>query len=99
MARPGTFPKGTTGNPNGRPKLTPDALDARALARKYTKEAVDGLLDLARNAEESGVRARCWESILDRGHGKAPTVLAGEGGVGPSEITIRLASPLPEIKT
>ncbi len=35
--------------------------------------------------------------FADRGFGKAATVLAGEGGVGPSEIVIRLATPLPDI--
>lgn len=35
--------------------------------------------------------------FADRGWGKAATVLAGEGGVGPSEIRIILQTPLSEI--
>lgn len=36
--------------------------------------------------------------FADRGWGKAATVLAGEGGVGPATITITLEKPLPEIQ-
>ena len=34
-------------------------------------------------------RIRAGEWLADRGYGKAPTVVAGPGGVGPAEITLR----------
>lgn len=34
-------------------------------------------------------RIRAGEWLVDRGWGKAPTVIAGQGGVGPAEISIR----------
>lgn len=33
-------------------------------------------------------RIRAGEWLVDRGWGKAPTVIAGAGGVGPAEITV-----------
>lgn len=34
-------------------------------------------------------RIRAGEWLVDRGWGKAPTVIAGAGGVGPAEIVIK----------
>jgi hypothetical protein len=42
-------------------------------------------------------RIRAAEWLVDRGWGKAATVLAGPGGVGPSEIIVRLETPMPPI--
>lgn len=77
----------SVGNRGGRPKRTPEASDAQTLARKYTKEAIDGLLELARHAEEANVRARCWETLLARGWGKEAQAVQVSGPDG-GPITI-----------
>lgn len=41
-------------------------------------------------------RIRAGEWLVDRGWGKAPTVIAGAGGVGPAEISIRWESEPPK---
>ena len=44
-------------------------------------------------------RIRAAEWLVDRGWGKAATVLAGPGGVGPSEIIVRLENPITPLET
>lgn len=48
MARPGTFPKGKSGNPDGRPPLSPDA---KAL-KKLTQESLEEIGDLILRADK-----------------------------------------------
>jgi hypothetical protein len=38
-------------------------------------------------------RVRAAEWLADRGWGKAPTVVAGPGGVGPAELVIHWGEP------
>lgn len=40
-------------------------------------------------------RLRAAEWLADRGWGKAPTVVAGPGGVGPAELVIHWGEPPP----
>lgn len=40
-------------------------------------------------------RIRAAEWLADRGWGKAPTVVAGPGGVGPAELVIHWGDPPP----
>lgn len=112
MARPGTFPKGVSGNPGGRPKSD---FNLSAECQKYGAEVVGFMIKVLRGepVEKHAViggkvkkvkvcpsfeqQQRSAEWFADRGFGKAATVLAGEGGVGPATITITLEKPLPEI--
>ena len=59
---------GHTGNAGGRPK---DEHRVAELARTYTTEAIDTLVDLMRNAKDDRVRGTAAQALLDRGWGKA----------------------------
>ena len=63
----GRFVKGYSGNAGGRPK---DEHNIAALARSYSTEAVDTLVDLMRNARDDRVRGTAAQALLDRGFGK-----------------------------
>jgi len=57
----------------GRKKGTPNKVTAeiREHAQRYTTEALDGLAQIARDSTSDAARVAAWNSILDRGHGKA----------------------------
>lgn len=61
------FVKGQSGNPGGRPKAE---IDLRALARTYTKEALDTLLKVMRAGDKDSARVAAAVAVLDRGYGK-----------------------------
>ena len=57
----------------GRQKGTPNksTADIKALAQKYTAEAIETLRDLMRGAEAEAARVAAAKDLLDRGHGMA----------------------------
>jgi hypothetical protein len=59
--------KGQSGNPKGRPKQDPELRD---LARAYTTEALERLVEIMRTGGERAAVTAC-NVILDRGWGKA----------------------------
>jgi hypothetical protein len=63
----GRFVKGYSGNAGGRPK---DEHNIAALARSYSTEAIETLVDLMRNARDDRVRGTAAQALLDRGFGK-----------------------------
>ena len=71
----GQFKLGHTGNAGGRPK---DEHRVAELARTYTTEAIDTLVDLMRSARDERVRGTAAQALLDRGWGKAKVVTAEE---------------------
>ncbi|MDC0433136.1 HEAT repeat domain-containing protein [bacterium] len=63
----GRFVKGYSGNTGGRPK---DEHNIAELARSYSTEAIDTLVDLMRSAKDDRVRGTAAQALLDRGFGK-----------------------------
>ena len=61
--------KGQSGNPKGGQKNAPP--EVTALAREYTREAVQALVDNLKDSDPR-IRHASAESLLDRGWGKAP---------------------------
>ncbi|MDA9013577.1 DUF5681 domain-containing protein [Alphaproteobacteria bacterium] len=66
--RTGQFAPGKSGNPGGRPK---DEHRVAELARSYTLEAIDTLVELMRDGKDERVRGTAAQALLDRGWGKA----------------------------
>jgi HEAT repeat protein len=64
------FPKGVSGNPGGRPKISGHV---RELAQARTEEAVRTLVEALQDPD-GRVRVAAANSILDRGHGKPGAV-------------------------
>lgn len=61
------FKPGQSGNPGGRPK---HVTHVRELARKYTEEAIEALVDVCRSSKSDSARVAAATSLLDRGYGK-----------------------------
>jgi hypothetical protein len=64
----GQFTPGNSGNPGGRPK---DGHRVADLARSYTTEAIETLVELMRHGRDDRVRGTAAQALLDRGWGKA----------------------------
>ena len=63
----GQFPKGLLGNPGDRPR---DEQKVAELARSYTREAIEMLVELMRSGNDERVRGTAAQALLDRGWGK-----------------------------
>lgn len=84
MANP--HPKVGPGRPKGsRNKIT---LEIRELARKSAPEAMKELVRLAKSAESEAARVAAIKEIFDRGYGKSPQPLDGDGDGGPIKAEI-----------
>ena len=63
----GRFTAGHSGNAGGRPR---DEHKVAELARSYTTEAIDTLVDLMRHGKDDRVRGTAAQALLERGWGK-----------------------------
>ena len=76
----GKFKKGQSGNPGGRQKAL---REVEELARKYSVKAIEGLVEIAENANAAAAaRIAAWNAILDRAVGKPKQAVevSGEDG-------------------
>lgn len=83
-------PKGLAKS-GGRKKGTPNKVTAslKEIAREYTSEAIEALVAVIR--EEGGsAKVSAAKEILDRGYGKASTVLTGDEDGGPVHLATRI---------
>ena len=78
----------------GRPKgaVSKATADIKAQAGKYTPEALKTLASIMKSSESDPARVAAAKELLDRGHGKAPQAVTGEGG-GPVALAITWLSP------
>ena len=75
----GQYISGHSGNPSGRPK---DEYKVTELARTYTSEAIDTLVELMRHGKDERVRGTAAQALLDRGWGKSKQELLNEESCG-----------------
>lgn len=77
----------------GRQKGTPNKATAsiRDLARQYTEQALAALTSVLSDPNEpAAARVSAAKEILDRGYGKASTVLSGDEDGGPMQLVTRI---------
>lgn len=75
----------------GRAKGVPNKAtrEIKALAQKYTNEALKTLVQVMQTSESDQARVSAARELLDRGYGKSPQAVTGEGGEGPVTVVIR----------
>jgi hypothetical protein len=82
----GSFKKGQSGNPKGRPPAVPH--EVKELCRAHTVEAVEIIVGVMRSKKENGAtRVAAANSLIDRGWGKATQPLGNDDGV-PFKVVI-----------
>ena len=87
------FKKGQSGNPGGRPKVI---AEVKELAREHTGAAIETLVSIMSNPKAApAARVSAANALLDRGYGKPPQHITGEGG--PSFV-VRLPEPAKNAK-
>jgi hypothetical protein len=63
------FARGQSGNPGGRPKMTPELREVEDLARKASPAAVKRLVEWM-NSDNARASVAACNAILDRGFGR-----------------------------
>lgn len=74
----------------GRKKGTPNKVTAeiRTLAARNGPQHIKELERIASQSDSDDTRLKAIGMLLDRGYGKAPQPLTGEGGEGPAKMEI-----------
>ena len=93
------FRSGQSGNPSGRPRLTPELIELRELARQHTRAAVEAIIAVVQDLKAPpSARVTAASEILDRGWGRATQSVehAGPGGAAiPHTVSIRVVGVEP----
>jgi HEAT repeat protein len=76
------FKPGQSGNPGGRPK---QATHVRDLARAQTERAILALIEAL---DDPKAKVAAAQALLDRGWGKAATIVAGDPDGAPVQTRI-----------
>ena len=71
----GQFPKGFSCNPGGRPR---DERKVAELARSYTREVIETLVELMHWGNDERVRGTAAQALLDRGWGEPKVEVVGD---------------------
>ena len=88
------FEKGQSDNPGGRPKVV---AEVKELAREHTGKAIETLVSIMTNPKTApAARVSAANALLDRGYGKPPQHITGEGG--PSYV-VRLPEPCKRLRS
>lgn len=76
----------------GRPKgaVNETTRTLREKAREHADDMLAALVDIAKSAESDAARVSAIKEILDRGYGKASTVLTGDEDGGPITVATRI---------
>lgn len=92
------FAAGQSGNPGGRPRL-PD--DVKALARSYTRQAIETAAEIMLNQEETGTaRMSAVNTLLNRGWGMPAQHVTTEnlGALSDADLRAELAAGIAELR-
>lgn len=83
------FEKGQSGNPGGRAKVKlADGRTLTDLAREYTEEAVEALVEVMRDKQApAAARVAASDKILNRGWGQAPQTIAVTDNREPRDLS------------
>lgn len=76
----------------GRPKGAVNELTKtlREKAREHADDMLAALVSIAKTGESDAARVSAIKEILDRGYGKASTVLSGDEDGGPITVATRI---------
>ena len=84
-----TFKPGQSGNPVGRPKITPEEREAIELARTKTSAAVKRLAELAGRDDNPKAAVLACRALLERTYGRPPIA---KGAVWPESVSVSITA-------
>ncbi len=88
MARPGTFKKGQSGNPGGRPKAL---IAVKEAAQAHGTAAIKKLAFLMENGDSDAAKISACKELLDRAYGKATQPIAGDDDMPAIRAALKVA--------